>query len=203
MKNSIEKWVDVPGYEGYYQVNNYGKVKSLQKTLPCYGGHRTTNERILKSAFDKDGYQKVVLVKDRSKKNWQIHRLLMISFEVPNPYNCSIINHKDENRAHNFIFINPDGTVNEKLSNLEWCTPKYNSNYGNCKNKQRQARYNNTHQSKPVLQYTLDGTLINEFPSQGQAYRETGVFQSNISMACLGKSHNNIAHGYIWKFKES
>ena len=49
---------------------------------------------------------------------------------VPNPHNYPCVNHKDENRGNNFIWVNPDGSVDLEKSNLEWCSHKYNLNYG-------------------------------------------------------------------------
>ena len=66
-----EVWKDIKGYEGFYQVSNMGKVKSLKRTInnsTTYGGKATIKERILKPKKDKDGYESVGLNKDGKRK---------------------------------------------------------------------------------------------------------------------------------------
>lgn len=114
----VEIWKDVPGYEGIYIVSNFGKVKSLQRTRKgSYGSIRIVNERILRHKIDKDGYHIVTLSKEGKTKCIGVHRLVAQAF-LPNIYNFPIINHKDEDPSNNFV------------DNLEWCTVKYNNNYG-------------------------------------------------------------------------
>lgn len=107
-------WKDIPSYEGLYQVSNDGKVRSLDR-IDTLG--RKRKGRILKQAFDKKKYKYVSLCKDNKSKALKVHRLVAMTF-IPNPNNYPIINHKDENPSNNHV------------SNLEWCTYKYNSNYG-------------------------------------------------------------------------
>ena len=64
-----------------------------------------------------------------NRKTYSVHRLVAITF-IPNPNDLPIINHKDEDKTNN------------NVNNLEWCTSKYNSNYGNIKIKQRLAKLN-------------------------------------------------------------
>ena len=106
----IRKWKDIPGYEGLYQVSNIGEVKSLNYK-------RTGKSHLLKQAKDRDGYFKVILVKDKKHKNKSVHRLVAETF-LDNPGNLPQVNHKDENPGNNLV------------TNLEWCTAKYNVNYG-------------------------------------------------------------------------
>jgi hypothetical protein len=54
--------------------------------------------------------------------------------------------------------------------------------------------------SKPILQFDLDGNLLNEYASQKEAERKTGVRQSYISYNCVGKQ--KTAGGFIWKYKD-
>lgn len=108
-----EEWKDIKGYEGLYKISNLGRVKSL----PKHAGRSYRKERILKNSIDKDGYIKVTLCKNNKTSFLSIHRLLAIAF-IPNPNNFPQINHKDENKQNN------------NLNNLEWCTCKYNINYG-------------------------------------------------------------------------
>jgi group I intron endonuclease len=105
-----EIWKDIEGYEGLYQVSNLGDVRSLKYA----GGNKV---KLLKQSTDKKGYKRVVLCKDRKKKNHWIHRLVAIAF-IPNPNNLPIVNHIDECKSNNMV------------SNLEWCTLVYNNAYG-------------------------------------------------------------------------
>ena len=103
-----EIYKDIQGYEGKYQISNLGNVYSL-----------ITN-KILKQRLTLDGYYQVDLYKNGVKKHLYIHRLVAQSF-LDNPKNYKIVNHKDENSMNNIV------------SNLEWCNSTYNNNYGNCK----------------------------------------------------------------------
>lgn len=99
------KWVDIKGYEGLYQVSNYGKIINIKRN------------KELKLHKDKYGYLKVTLSKNNFKKNFLVHRLVALAF-ISNPNNLLQINHKDENKMNNCV------------DNLEWCNAKYNCNYG-------------------------------------------------------------------------
>lgn len=114
-------WKDIPGYEGKYQVSNTGKVRSLN-----YQGTKGKVVR-LKLYNNNHGYMMIELNKNGKKKKYSVHRLVALAF-IPNPNNYPIINHKDENKTNNTVW------------NLEWCTPKYNINYGNCRKKMSEAR---------------------------------------------------------------
>lgn len=107
-----EEFRDIKGYEGLYQVSNLGNVKSLGN-----GNSNNSKERILKPG-NSNGYKRVVLSKNKEKKMYCVHRLVAQAF-IHNPNNYPMINHKDENPLNNCV------------ENLEWCTCKYNNNYGN------------------------------------------------------------------------
>ena len=104
-----EIWKDIEGYEGEYQISNYGNVKSLNYL-------RTGKERILKPGKNRGGYYYVQLYKNKAKNHY-IHRLVAQAF-IKNPRNLPQVNHKDENKSNN------------RVDNLEWCMPIYNANYG-------------------------------------------------------------------------
>ena len=91
-----EEWRDVKGYEGFYQVSSFGRVKSLARK------YRRT-ERILKGCANSTGYIQVCL----SKTLYCIHRLVADAF-LPNPKNYKEVNHLDWD------------TSNNTLDNLEW-----------------------------------------------------------------------------------
>jgi len=93
----MERWKNIKGYEGLYQVSNNGNVKSL------------VSNKLLKQCINQDGYHQVCLYKNGHKKNMLVHRLIAEAF-IPNPDNKPTINHIDGNRANN------------DLNNLEYAT---------------------------------------------------------------------------------
>lgn len=118
--NLTEIWKDIEGYEGLYQVSNLGRVKSLDRKEYFYRGD-TPVERIRKgcilSPSSSCGYLHVNLHDGKKRKMKLIHRLVAQAF-IPNPDILPEVNHKNELKTDNSV------------SNLEWCTAKYNSNYG-------------------------------------------------------------------------
>ena len=113
----MEEYRDIKGYEGIYQVSNYGRVKSLSRK--ALNG-RTVKERILKQNIGDVGYYNVTLCKDGNHQTFRVHRLVAEAF-LPNNNNHPYINHKDENK------------LNNNVDNLEWCTETYNQVYSNGK----------------------------------------------------------------------
>lgn len=111
----IEIWKDIEGYEGLYQVSNFGLVKSLPKLTK---NNHISKEKILKPIQNESGYFSVVLYKNKQRKRYKIHRLVAITF-LNNTNNYCEVNHKDENKSNNHV------------NNLEWCSRKYNMTYGN------------------------------------------------------------------------
>lgn len=195
MKSSIfiEVWKDIKDYEGLYQVSNLGRVKSLERTRNnCYNSMSKIKEHILKPSITKCGYYNVVLSKDNNKKHKLIHRLVAEAF-IDNKYNKTCINHINECKWDNAVW------------NLEWCTHKENNNYGNHNIKlsiSKTGKYNRKDVSKPVLQYTVDGQFIAEYPSMLEAQRQTGFFQTGIGQCCRGNKKYSTVGGYKWKFKQ-
>lgn len=126
----MEIWKDIEGYEGLYQVSNLGKVKSLPRyKRGKLGSLISVKEIICKQRPNKKGYCAVTLHKDKKGKTLVVHRLVAKAF-IPNPDNLPQVNHKDEDKTNNVVFFNEDGTIDYDKSNLEWCTNKYNVNYG-------------------------------------------------------------------------
>jgi len=103
-----EIWKDIVGYEDHYQISNFGRVKSL-KPGKYYGG-------MLKGFTSTIEYLHLKLTLDGISKDYLIHRLVASAF-IPNPNNYPEVNHKDCNK------------LNNRVENLEWVTPKQNSQY--------------------------------------------------------------------------
>lgn len=185
-----EIWLPIDGYDGY-EVSNYGRIKSLNY-------NHTNQEQILKSGNTKDGYQQVCLYKDGKPKMFRVHRLVAMVF-IDNPNNLPQINHKDEVKTNNHV------------SNLEWCTAKYNNNYGTRKEKASKAMSGDNnpkpmlgklgkehHSSKQIIQLTLDNEVVKYWDSMHDVKRALDYNIGNIGSCCKGK--RNYAHGYKWQY---
>ena len=134
-------------------------------------------KKFLKPWYNNNGYLLVNLFKDRERKIYLIHRLVAEAY-IPNPDNLPQINHRDENKTNNC------------LQNLEWCDAKYNTNYGTCITKRSNSK------KIPILQYTLDGEFVREWPSAVDVGKEVN---GNICHCLNGRRKS--AYGFIWKYK--
>lgn len=110
-----EIWKDILNHEGYYQVSNYGRVRSVDRCV-CDSRGRYTHltGKLLKLRECRAGYYYVGLHKNGQYNNRYVHRLVGIAF-VPNIDSKPEVNHKDGVRKNN----NPN--------NLEWVTHSENA----------------------------------------------------------------------------
>ena len=158
-------------YEGLYKVSNLGKILSLN--------YRNSGKPdLLNPVEDKDGYLKVQLWKNGKSKNCIVHRLVAQTF-IPNPEGKPEVNHIDEDKTNN------------RVENLEWKTHRDNINHGT-----RNERSAKT-QSKKVLQLTLSGDLIREWPSTMECGRN-GFNHSAVVRCCNGKL--KTYKGFLWMY---
>ena len=158
------------GYEEYYLVNQFGDILSLR-----------TN-KLRKPVLNKsNGYLYVVLC-GKIKITAPIHRIVASAF-LKNEHNFNVVNHKDENKKNNCV------------DNLEWCTSKYNANYGSRTQKMKDKK-----ETKPVFMISKDGEILKRFNSLGDAAREVGVDISAIIRVCKGKQKTSM--GYKWTYAE-
>ncbi len=173
MSRSIEEWRPVVGYEGLYEVSDWGRVKSLK-----FG-----KEKLLKPFDNSCGYLHVGLCKDGKKKNFYLHKLVAEAF-IPNHNGFTEVNHKDEDKTNN------------RVENLEWCDRSYNCNYSTRNQRVAEANTNGV-LSKHVYQYTLKGELVKTWPSSQECGRN-GFNQGNITECCNGK--RNKHKGFKWSY---
>lgn len=176
-----EIWKDIKGYEGLYQVSNMGQVKRLHTAESKGIGNYERKEHLLKQRQNNKGYMLVDLYKGNKREQVLVHRLVATAF-LQKPYGCNIINHIDENPKNN------------NVGNLEWCTQKYNMNYGTTP--YRIGKGN----SKPIKQLDRQGNIVARFTSAMQAQRETNVSNGCIN-DCL-KGRRKTAGGYIWQYDQ-
>lgn len=184
----MEKWKDINGYGGKYQISNLGNVRSFS---------RWANGRVLSPGKTKPNPQSYLYVglvgKGRNDiKNFYVHRLVAEYF-CDNPNGYSEVNHIDGN------------TFNNRAENLEWCTHKQNIQHALTRGLlNHDFEKGNKHpRAKSVIQFTKDGEYIREFGSVNEAARETGVPESTICRVCNPKYVNeHSAHGFIWRYKD-
>lgn len=188
-----EIWKPVVGYEGLYECSNMGRVKSVDRYVPhrYKGEYQFIKGRIRKTKLNNGGYEMLSLFRDGKEKTCLVHRIIAEAF-LPNPDNLPEVNHKDECKTSNIIWINEDGSIDYNKSNLEWCDREYNLYYGT--RRQRQAEK----EMVPVIQYTKDGMLIKKWDSMQSVMDDLGINRGNISNCCSGRCKS--VGGYKWKY---
>lgn len=176
-------------YEGLYKVSNLGKILSLNYK-------NTGKAELRKPVQDKDGYFTVQLSKNGEQKTCKVHRLVAEAF-LENPENLPQVNHKDEDKTNNFVFLNEDGSVDKEKSNLEWKSPKDNINHGT-RNERVSKALTNGKCSKKVLQLSLSGELIREWDSTAECERN-GFDHSAVCRCCNGKQKTHKGFRFMYK----
>jgi hypothetical protein len=181
-----EIWKNIEGFEGRYEVSNYGRVRSMPRTIQKLNRWGNKSEfqhtgKIMSPKVDKDGYLHIGLYRGNTIKHYRVHRLVAEAF-IPNPNNKPQVNHKDENPANNHV------------SNLDWCTILENARYGT--GNQRRGISN----GKPVDCFQLDGTYVCQFVSTAEAARQLGLNQSDITRVCTGARGRKQTGGYKFEY---
>ena len=173
-----EIWKDIPGYEGYYQASNNGRIRSLPRKIRQMKSKtyyvRNFKGKILRSRLQNSNYHVVWLSKEGKISVQLIHRLVAQTF-MPNIGNKPCINHKNGNKSDN------------RADNLEWCDYSYNIKHSH----RIMGRKKTT---KPIICVELN----REYKSQTEASEELGIKRACISHALNGRS--KTAGGYAWRF---
>lgn len=185
MENSNELWLPVKGYESYYEVSNYGNVRSLARSSKHWrsGYQRMVYGKLLiKQVAKRGGYHTVHLKISGKRKNCKVHRLVAEAW-LSNTYNKPFINHKDGNK------------INNSIKNLEWCTHQENVNHAVANG--LRPKIVRTKKWKSVLAYNKNGDFIKEYTSIRDAARELNVFGQNICSVLSGRQ--KWVKGYTFK----
>ena len=113
----MEEWRDVVGYEGYYQVSNLGRLRSLERKVASKNGSISVKQGRLKTPYrdKKTGYAQARLSKENKSKTLLLHRLIGEAFHGAAPEGKPQVAHWDGVRGNN------------KASNLRWASAKENA----------------------------------------------------------------------------
>lgn len=188
-----EIWKDIVGYDGLYQVSNFGNIKSKERIVK--NGNRVflKKEKILTPFLQKTGYLTITLLKDNKIKSHYIHRLVAITF-IKNNFDLEQVNHKDGNK------------INNNANNLEWCSRSDNIKHAikiglfskdvvlNKINKMNKKK------RKSILQIK-NNVIINEFESPTIAGKQFSKLAGNNISACA-RGILKSAYGFQWKYKD-
>lgn len=197
----MEIWKDIEGYEGKYQVSNFGNVRSLK--------YRNQNiSKNLTPQTSHKGYKVVNLMEGGKNKFALVHRLVAMAF-VDNPNNYPIVNHKDENPQNNHV------------DNLEWCTYSYNTSYSmNIHPERKRINADNLEKYSPrnkkgvphkfrnqVAILDDNNNIIKVYDNAVTAASILGLHTCNVTEVCKANKKRQIGKkrrtgGYIFEFLE-
>ena len=164
-----EVWKQMKEHSGY-EVSNFGNIKNIK------------TGRILKPSINNKGYLRFVVYINKKQKCFYIHRVVANNF-IENKNNYNEINHINENKLDN------------RVQNLEWCTTKYNCNYGT-----RNIRVLNSkrHNFKTIIQKDKNDNIIKIWKDIIEIKENTKYSKHNIYKCCEGKY--KYAYGYKWNY---
>lgn len=176
-----EVWKDIKGYEGLYKISNLGRLYSYPRKGAkggfSYGSDNGT------------GYLYKSLYKNNKQTIKGMHKWVYETFvgQIPIGYDVHHINgNKTDNRLENLELV--ENEIHRKKHYNEKAERMHKASIKRC--------------SKPVLQYTIDGEFVAEYPSAREAERKTEINNTNIIDCCNGKRYHKTAGGYKWKYKK-
>lgn len=174
-----ELWLDIHGYEGVYQISNYGNVRTLE-----FVRNGRLHPSILHNLTEVGGYLYVSLYSGKGHKQVGVHRLVAEHFlDCPNNFRSLEVNHKDFNTQNNYY------------KNLQWVTRlenvRYSSNRGRMDNRKHpEAKLVGLlKKTKPIK--CIDTGKI--YLRQHDCENELGLWSGAVQN-CLKK--NTTSHGY-------
>lgn len=181
---TTEIWKDIPGFSGWYQASNLGRIRSVPRIDKA---GNLTRGKLFKIIIDPRGYCRAASLDNGKKTNQLVHRLVALTF-IPNPDNKPQVNHIDGIKSNNCV------------ENLEWVTAKENIHH---------AMRMGVHRGKtreelkrclvPVASYDLKGNKLKEFECVLDAARFYNVNPANISSIIHGRKSCYTAKGKTFK----
>ena len=180
LKKATDNWVDIP-FDYDYKITMFGHVRNIN----------TGN--VIKHFTNRSGYKYCTLSKGGRKRNITMHRLIASTF-IPNPHNKPFINHINCNKTDN------------RIENLEWCTPKENAIHARQNGltvdpPSQSGKFGKLNKaSKPVRQLDLNGNTVRDYDCARQAIKY-GFIPSQISRCCNGTKEKYKVYKWIFTTK--
>lgn len=165
MKINGERCKFIKGTDRHYAISVNGNVYSF------YDKHGKRESPVILTGGSTHGYRVICFCINKKRFGKSVHRLVAEAF-IPNPNNLPQINHKNENILDN------------RVKNLEWCTAKYNTNYGTHNKRLSESK------KKLIGQFSEDGTLIRTFKGREEAAKYFSRSRSAIGNILHGKTSN-------------
>lgn len=161
----MEIWKDIDGYEGYYQISNFGNIKSLKRKVNTRGnGFRQLNEKVIRPLMTSSGYLNVIASREQKRQTFIIHHLVAQYFLGNKPEKC-VIDHIDGNKLNNHV------------SNLKYVSPAENS----------RKRYD----AKLTLEKAIEIRRLCKTQSQNEIAKIYGITQTMVSRIYRNKAWVN------------
>lgn len=183
-----EQWEFIKGYEGLYMVSDLGRIKTIERPdLETGGGNYYRENKIKKQGNGTSGYWVMTLCKDKIKKTIMVHRVVAETF-LDNPLGKRCVNHINGIKKDN------------RLVNLEWATHSENNYHAFKMGLMKNAKGADCKMSKKVKQLTIDGELVNIYPSITDAAKAIGCYGTAISDVCHKNKYNKTCRGFKWEF---
>ena len=180
-----EEWRKVIGFEDKYIVSSHGRVAAISFPIEAGELHYSRKPHLLNLTKEANGYFSVGLTDRKNhQKKIKIHKLVATAF-LPNPDNLPHINHKDEDKSNNCA------------DNLEWCSVRYNVNYGTGIQRSRRTRIDTHCNCKRVSKHDNEGNVICVYPGLRYAAKDVNRDYSAITFAI---KHKSKCAGYRWSF---
>jgi hypothetical protein len=184
MEKELEFFKPIIGYEGRYEISNYGIVKSCAKEWLACGNrkvHRKKGDSILCTMIHNDYPRATLTDCNGIKKTYSVHRLVALNF-IDNPNNYPIVNHLDSNRSNNYY------------KNLEWTTYKGNAIHafenGNRKGRKGESNPQSRYRDRDIR--IIRKLAADGFYSQEKIAKMFEDNQSNIGRIILRQRWKHI-----------
>lgn len=196
----MEEWRDIKGYEGLYQISNYGRARSLDRYIvDSWGRKYKIKGKIIKNRINRKRYLYTCLSKNGNIKDYQTHRLVADAFLDKNDFkycededlskidlNDLQVNHKDENKTNN------------NVDNLEYCTAKYNIRYGTTIERRSNAiRGRKIYSLRKRVRCVETNTI---YSGVIEAAKVLNIDSSSITKCC--KNNRKTSGGYHWEYAD-